>query len=207
MKELSKKDRLQRLKKEKSIVLGFGLFVLIILLTMSVGYAYESNQLNIYGTAYISGYVLEEGELPSVPIKEGDNYVGGGDPPGGGTINEEYWEGNTYNLTFGVPGTIGSLTTYTYTVKVQNNTSLPWTDGTVSSEITNTGGGWLGKALQSFSPSLSSTIVNPGEILTLTFTVKYRTNLDCSAAATATAIFNFNGEERKLVFNINFAMQ
>lgn len=206
MNELSKKDRLQRLKREKSIVLGFGLFVLIILLTMSVGYAYESNQLNIYGTAYISGYILEEGVLPSAPIKEGDNYVGGGDPPGGGTINEEYWEGNTYNLTFGVPGTIGSLTTYTYTVKVQNNTSLPWTDGTVSSEITNAGGGWLGKALQAFSSSLSSATVNPGEVLTLTFTVKYRTNLDCSAAATATATFNFNGEERKLIFNINFSM-
>ena len=89
MKELSKKDRLQRLKKEKSIVLGFGLFVLIILLTMSVGYAYESNQLNIYGTAYISGYILKDGELPSVPVKEGNTYVAGSDRPGGGTISEE----------------------------------------------------------------------------------------------------------------------
>lgn len=199
-------ERINKYRKRKILILVISLIIVGILLSMSIGYAYLSNQLNIYGTAYISGYILEDGVLPSNPIKEGNNYVTGSSPPNGGTIQEEYWEGNTYNLTLGVPGTIGSVTTYTYVVKVQNDTNIPWTDGKTTSEITNSGGGWFGKALQQFDTAISQTTVNSGEILTVTFTVKYRSNLDCSASSIATVTFNFNGEERKLIFNINFKM-
>ena len=72
--------------------------------------------------------------------------------------------------------------------------------------IINSGGGIFGKALQGFSSTLSHNTLNPGETLTITFTIRYRVNLDCSAKGQTIIKLNNNGEEKQIELNINFSM-
>ena len=167
-------------------------------------YTFIDNVLNVPN---VDGDIVIEVETVVSPVQgEDGHYFEGSTVPGGGAVLEDGWTGDVYNLTFGVNGTIGSVTTYTYTVKLINDTNYAWTDLQNTDVIVNAGGGWFGKALQGFSSSLSQNTLNPGETLVVTFTVRYRTNLDCTASGQTIIKFNVNGEEKQLELNINFNM-
>lgn len=175
------------------------------LLTSDVDYTFSDNILKI---GSVNDNLVIKVESVVTPIDDGNgNYFGGSDPPGNNsTITEDGWTGDVYNLTFGIQAGIGTVKTYTYTVKIMNTTDYVWSNFNNTDKIIDTGGGWFGVALQGFSSSLSHQELNPGETLTITFTVKYRVNLDCSAAGQTIITFDSNGEEKTLELNIKFSM-
>lgn len=167
-------------------------------------YTYVDNVLTIPN---VNGDIIIRINTIVGPVQGADgNYFEGSAIPGNGTILEDKWTGDVYNLTLGIPSNIGSVTTYTYTVKLTNNTEYVWTNLQNTDIIINSGGGIFGKALQRFSSTLSHNTLNPGETLTITFTIRYRVNLDCSAKGQTIIKLNNNGEEKQIELNINFSM-
>ncbi len=174
-------------------------------LVMNTDYSFNNNVLNIPNVT--DELVITVEAVITPVINENGHYFEGSPAPGrNGSVKSDGWIGDVYNLVFAVnKGAFGGKEDYTYTVKVTNNTEYAWNNlQNIDSIIEEGTGWWDGDPLQGFTTLLSHQNVNPGETLTITFNVKYRTSLFSSAHGQTIIKFNTNGEEKQLELNIMF---
>ncbi len=174
-------------------------------LVMNTDYTFSNDILNIPNVT--DELVITVPAISTPVINENGHYFEGSPVPGkNGSIKSDGWIGDVYDLVFAVnKGAFGGKEDYTYTVKVVNNTEYAWNNlQNIDSIIEEGTGWWDGDPLQGFTTSLSHRNVNPGETLTITFNVKYRTSLFSSAHGQTIIKLNTNGEEKQLELNIMF---
>lgn len=142
-------------------------------------YSYSNSVLSVPN---VSGNLVVEAKSVVTPVYDpstGYTFTGGTNIPNSGTVLENGWTGNTYTLTFDIPDRNTPNRTYTYTVPIKNGTDKTWTDLTSSYEFIQNDF----NSLRTFTPSISSTTVAPGETLTITFKIGYKSNNGTQNAA------------------------
>lgn len=167
-------------------------------------YTFVNNVINIPN---VTGNLVITVEAIATPVvNENGQYYSGSEIPGNrGSIFEDSWVGDVYTLSFNIRPAVGLISDYTYVVKVQNNTDYVWENLQNIDEIVDPGNGIFGyNSLQGFTSETSHQNLNPGETLTITFNVRFRTSLDCTAKGKTIIKFITNGEEKQLELNIKF---
>lgn len=173
-------------------------------LISDVDYTFVNNVLSVPN---VTGNLVITVEAISTPIlnDNGQYYTGSEIPGYGGHVLEDGWVGDIYTLSFSIRRGVGIVSDYTYTVKITNNTDYVWENIQNIDEIVDPGNGIFGyNSLQGFTSESSHQYLNPGETLTISFNVRFRTSLDCTASGKTIVKFMVNGEEKQLELNINF---
>ena len=192
----------EKIKKNRLYVINILMFVYIFCL--SVGYAFFSDSLTINGVASTVDYYSGE-SLPTTPIirdTEYNRYYSYDVHKNWVDFESESWEGDTYTLVykkhFGVA--IGEKTV-NYVVSFTNPTTLPYTDGTIETEIIENDS----SRIKEISASLSKTEIAPGETVDVTFTVRFNFLTELGQhKVMATATYMLQNKPRKFYFIIHY---
>lgn len=191
--------------KQKKIFTFFSVIIIIYIISMSIGYAFFSETLNINGIA--STEVLYEGDvLPVAKIildtKNNRYYSQEGSKSGINFYSEEWNDDNTYTLEIHK----GFLTSrgqssIKYTIAVTNDTTQVFKNGTVSTDIIEN----TGNQLQSATTTITKTELQPGETVYITMTfdinITWRYNTE---TAKATITYDLMGKPRYIYFIVTY---
>lgn len=178
--------------------------LIIYILTMSIGYAFFSETLNINGIASTSIYYTGN-TLPvdKVILNTSNNrYYSQEGSKSGISFSSENWTDDTYTLTMkkGFLTSSGS-STIKYTIAVENNTAVTFTDGNVSTSIVED----TGSSITDASTTIDKTTLNPGETLYITLTmsvnIRWRYNTE---TAKADVSFMVQGKRRHIYFVVTY---
>ena len=177
---------------------------LYIFFCLSVGYAFFSDALTINGVASTIDYYSGEA-LPTTPIirdTKYNRYYSYDVHKDWVDFESESWEGDTYTLVYmKKTGLVIGEKTVNYVVSFTNPTTLPYTDGTVETEIIENDN----NRIKEISASLSKLEINPGETVDVTFTVTF--NFLTAAGqhkVMATATYMLQNKPRKFYFIIHY---
>ena len=171
---------------------------ILIILTFfsSVAFAAQTNSLDVLGIAFISVYESES--LPIFPLVNAQgSYFSSNNLPAALTHGEEEWVGDTFYLNIVKPPTVGNngQNMFTMTFDLMNSTNHTWTSGTASARI-------VSGIYSDVGATLSSTTVNPGQRLTVTFSFKTKIDIASYDEARITVSFIMAGERRYVYMNI-----
>lgn len=187
-------------KKKKMYIINVIVFVYIFCL--SIGYAFFSDSLTINGVASTVDYYSGE-NLPAAPIvrdPENNRYFTVDETKSNLDFMEERWEEDTYILKYNKKfGIVAGKKTMNYTISFTNPTALPYTDGTITTEIIENDNNYI----KEISASISKTEVAPGETVDITFTVTSNFLADLGdQEVKATVTFMLQNEPKTINFII-----
>ena len=193
------------MKKGKKQLSLLTFIIMIMVLILSVGYAFFTESLNVNGVASTVDFYSGT-SLPNTPIKVdpwNDRYFGRDVGIDNLEFSSESWENDTYVLVYDKKVGINCASRHTvnYTIRFSNPTELEYTNGKITSEITQNGMYYL----KSANATLSTTTLKPGEALDIVFTVE---SGFCSALGEqqvrATISFDLQGKTRYFYYIIRF---
>ena len=173
----------------------------ILLVSLSIVYAADGNQLAFVGIAFIAEYTLGTA-LPVFPIPNSEGqYFSSTTLPSVLTHGDESWIGDTFTLTIIKPPSVANNGNnhFTMTFQISNPTELVWTSG-LAEVISTSGGQWETK---NASVSLSSTTVNPGQIITITFAFSTKIVVNAIDNAKIAVSYIVAGERRYIYMDIS----
>ena len=182
----------------------FTFIIAILIVTMSVGYAFFNESLTINGVASTLEY-YEGDKLPVTAVirdTSSNRYYTQGTTKSGLNFSQESWQDDTYRLNMrkGFAISAGEYT-INYTITFTNNTEVTFTAGEVKTEITQN----TGDMLQDASTTISKTEVKPGESVDVTMSF----HVDMSwryyvEEAKATISYNLQGKTRYFYFYVKY---
>lgn len=190
--------------KNKKIISIVSIVLAVLIIFMSVGYAFFTESLTINGVASTIEYYGGE-KLPTEPIKLDTNnnryHIASGtyyrvD------FDSETWNDDTYTLIY--KKNLGMLLeehNIDYSISFSNPTVLPYTDGTVTSEIIENGGGMLLDA----NARIDKTELQPGEAVTVT--IRFHTNITWrhhTETAKATVSYMLQGKRHYFYYILTY---
>lgn len=182
----------------------FAFIIAILIVTMSVGYAFFNESLTINGVASTLEY-YEGDKLPvTVVIRDtsSNRYYTQDTTKNGLSFSQESWQDDTYSLNMKKAfATSGGEYTINYTITFTNNTETTFTDGEVKTEITQN----TGDMLQDASTTISKTEVKPGESVDVTMSfhvdISWRYHVE---EAKATISYNLQGKTKYFYFYVKY---
>jgi len=169
----------------------------IVLVSLSIVYA-DSNQLSFVGIAYIAEYHLGT-MLPIFPIVNiQGKYFSSANLPAALTHGTETWIGDTFTLAILKPPSVANNGNnhFSMTFQVSNPTQLVWTGGLA--EVVSIGGEW-----KTATATVSSTTVNPGQIITITFSFSTKIVVSSTDSAKIAVSYIVAGERRYVYMDIS----
>ena len=190
--------------KNKKIISIVSIVLAVLIIFMSVGYAFFTESLTINGVASTVDF-YEGDSLPTDPIiqqTDKNRYHTWDIHKDFVDFNSESWIGDTYTLIWDKGfGIIEGEVTITYTIAFNNPTELYMTDGMVTTEITQNSGG----RIKNVSASISKTQVAPGESVVVSFSItsNFLTKLNTHEAK-ATISYMLQGKRRYLYFYVRY---
>ncbi|HIU39814.1 MAG TPA: hypothetical protein IAB68_00740 [Candidatus Aphodocola excrementigallinarum] len=191
-------------KKKKNYLYIFSIVIAVFIVILSVGYAFFSESLTINGVASTVDYYAGE-KLPTSPIvldTSNNRYYTASGTYFRVDFSSESWTDDTYSLTFEKKlGMLVEEHTLDYTISFANPTVLPYTEGTVTTEITQNDGGMLLDA----STTIDKTTLNPGEAVTIT--MRFHTNITWRhhvEQAKATVSYMLQGQRKYFYFILTY---
>ena len=155
----------------KNIVL---ILYVIILISLSIVYADNGNQLEFVGIAFIAEYHLGA-TLPVFPVVNAQGrYFTTTTMPPALTHGTESWVGDTFTLVIVKPPSVANNgdNNFTMTFQISNPTQLTWTSGLA--EVIAVSGVW-----KSTAAALNYTTAAPGQTITITFS--FATKIDINS--------------------------
>lgn len=182
----------------------FTIVVAILILTMSVGYAFFNESLTINGVASTIDY-YDGDKLPVTAVirdTSSNRYYTQDSTHSGLSYSTESWQDDTYSLNM-KKAFLSSAGEYTinYTITFTNNTEVTFTAGEVKTEITQN----TGDMLQDASTTISKTEVAPGESVDVTMSfhvdISWRYYVE---EAKATVSYNVQGKIRYFYFYVKY---
>lgn len=191
-------------KKKKNYLYIFSIVIAVFIVILSVGYAFFSESLTINGVASTVDYYAGE-KLPTSPIvldTSNNRYYTASGTYYRVDFSSESWTDDTYSLTFEKKlGMLIEEHTLDYTISFTNPTVLPYTEGTVTTEITQNDGGMLLDA----NTTIDKTTLNPGEAVTIT--MRFHTNITWRQhveQAKATVSYMLQGQRKYFYFILTY---
>lgn len=139
-------------KHRNTLILSLMLFTYVF--SLSIGYAFFNEALTINGVASTVEYYAGT-TLPTTAVvldTTNNRYYTQDTTKNGLNFGDETWSGDTYTLHITKSwATSGGESTTNYSISFTNPTVLPYTDGTVSTEITSNTGSMLKDATTTIS--------------------------------------------------------
>lgn len=191
--------------KNKNYLYVVTIVIAIFIFTISIGYAFFRESLTVNGVAstvdYYSGTAL-----PTSPIKldtTNNRYFVADNSQNKVEFYSEVWEGDTYTLTykkkFGMG--VGVDNSTNFSISFSNPTVLPFTEGTVTTEIVEN----TGNMLKDASTSIDKITLEPGEIATITMnfhtSITWRHHVE---TVKATVSYMLQGKPRYFYFIVTY---
>lgn len=191
--------------KNKNHLYIITIVISIFIFTIAIGYAFFSESLTINGVASTMEY-YDGTKLPTAPVildLANNRYHTAEKLQYKNEYFSESWDGDTIMITYkkylGMVSGINN--TSTFKIAFTNPTVLPFTDGEVTSEITEN----TGEMLKDVSAAISKTALNPGEQCEVTFNlhtkITWRPNTE---TAKATISYMLQGKRKYLYFIVTY---
>ncbi|MCL1851472.1 MAG: hypothetical protein FWF88_00355 [Peptococcaceae bacterium] len=177
---------------------GFLIINTLLLLSLSIAYAAQANNLGVLGTAQVSGYDLNSDTLAVFPIPWADgSYFYSSNLPAALTHGEEDWIGDTFYLNIVKPPSVANngMNNFTMEFKFNNPTVYAWTSGQAGA-VTVSG------VYSSVAAALSSTTVNPGQSVTVTFSFRTKIDINSTDEAKITISYVMAGKPRYIYISV-----
>ena len=193
-----------RMRKKKNYLYIFSIVIAVFIVILSVGYAFFSESLTINGVASTVDYYAGE-KLPTSPIvldTSNNRYFTESETYYKVDFDSESWTEDTYSLTFKKKlGMLDIDKDIYYTVSFTNPTVLPYTEGTVTTEITQNDGGTLTLA----ETTIDKITLQPGEAVTIT--MRFKTHITWrhhTEQAKATVSYMLQGQRKYFYFILTY---